>query len=101
MQRGRSEKPAFLDRLGIGSDGLPGHISHKVCGGSGGRGGKRGFRKRERDSTGFGSRSAAVERGRADSRTILGRRGLSWPVCAVSVPRSVLPSFFVVVRPVL
>lgn len=36
---------------------------------------RRGFRKRERDSSGFGSRSAAVERGRADSRTILGRRG--------------------------
>lgn len=50
---------------------------------------EEGFRKRERDSIGFGSRSAAVERGRADSRTILGRRGLSWPVRVVSVPRSV------------
>lgn len=48
MQRGRSEKPAFLDRLGIGSDGLPGHISHKVCGGSGGRGGGRGGLEKER-----------------------------------------------------
>ena len=49
----------------------------------------RGFRKRERDSSGFGSRSAAVERGRADSRTILGRRAVLRPVCLLSVTRSV------------
>lgn len=80
----------------IGNNGLPGHIlrgQNKVCGT------EEGFRKRERDSIGFGSRSAAVERGRADSRTILGRRGLSWPVRVVSVPRSVVS--FPVVRPVL
>lgn len=83
---GRSEKPAFLE-IGSGTTGLPGHIlrgHNKACGRSGG--GRRGLEKERGIPPGSGPEAQLSS---VAARTILGRRGLSWPVRVVSVPRSV------------